>query len=386
MRYAWYNRKTMPPWTIPSPWLCWGWPDGIKSERLRRIAAHTEEERRLASHDAPRSPSTALLQMAQAYRQSTILMTACQLELFTHLASGPLTAAGLAQHCQVPVRGLQRLLNACVTLDLLEKEGQTYQNTPIAETFLVKGKPGYMGNFISFGLEHYEAWGRLTQAIREDRPLNPHSAEALHTLPPERLRGYVEGLYDLGKHQAVMIADLVDLAHTRQMLDVAGGSGIYAITFAQRQPQLRATVFDLPPIIPFTQTIIAQHGMESQVIARPGNYMHDELGTGFDLILLSNVLQTEGPKMCQMLLRKAFDALAPGGQLLVHGVMPHPDRVSPPQPALFQLQMLLSFPEGDTYPAEEIYAWSAAAGFDALDIKRLPAPAFSSLVYGRKPV
>jgi cyclopropane fatty-acyl-phospholipid synthase-like methyltransferase len=157
------------------------------------------------------------------------------------------------------------------------------------------------------------------------------------------------------------------------------------MTFAQRQPQLHATVLDLPPIIPFTQTIIAQHGMEAQVSVRPGNYVHDDFGRDYDLILLSNVLQTEAPKICQRLLQKVFEALAPGGQLLVHGVMPHPDRVSPPQPALFQLQMLLSFPEGDAHPAEEICAWSAAVGFEALDVKRLPAPAMGSLVYARKP-
>ena len=70
----------------------------------------------MASRDEPRSPSPALLQMAQAYRQSAVLMTACALKVFTHLSQGPLTAEALAQHCQVPVRGLQRLLNACVVL------------------------------------------------------------------------------------------------------------------------------------------------------------------------------------------------------------------------------------------------------------------------------
>jgi 3-hydroxy-5-methyl-1-naphthoate 3-O-methyltransferase len=339
---------------------------------------------RVASHDEPRSPSPALLEMAQAYRQSAILMTACQLDVFTHLAHGPLSAEAVAQRCQVPVRGLQRLLNACVVMDLLEKEEETYRNTPIAETYLVKGTPGYMGNFISFGMEHYEAWGRLIQAIGEDRPTNPHAADALHTLPPERIRGYVEGLYDLGKHNAVSLAERVDLTSVRQMLDVAGGSGIYAITFAQRQPALRAVVFDLPPIVALTQEIIARHGMAEHVSVRPGNYFHDDFGTGYDLALLSNTLQTEGPKTCQMVLRKVFEALIPGGQLLIHGIMPNPDRVSPPQAALSQLQMLLSFPEGDAHPAEDICVWAAEAGFVELTVTRLPPPAYSSLVLGRK--
>jgi hypothetical protein len=86
-----------------------------------------------------------------------------------------------------------------------------------------------------------------------------------------------------------------------------------------------------------------------------------------------------------MLLGKVFNALAPGGQLVIHGVMPDPDRVTPPQPALFQVQMLLSFPEGDAYPAEEICSWAAEVGFVDLTATRLPAPAFTSLILGRKP-
>jgi hypothetical protein len=121
------------------------------------------------------------------------------------------------------------------------------------------------------------------------------------------------------------------------MIDVAGGSGIYSITFAQRQPSLRATVFDLPPIIPFTQEIIADHDMQERIAAHPGNYFLDEFAEGNDLVLLSNSLQTEGGATCRMLLGKVFKALVPGGQLVIHGVMPNADRVTPPQAALFPL-------------------------------------------------
>jgi hypothetical protein len=323
--------------------------------------------------------------MAQAYRQAAILTTACQLDVFTHLAKGPLSAEALAQACGVPVRGLQRLLNACVVLELLEKVGETYGNTPIAETFLVKDTPGNMGNFITRVAENYATWGRLLQAIREDRPVDPHSAETLNTLPPERVRHYVESLYDLGKHAAAAIADRIDLTHTRQMLDVAGGSGIYAITFAQHQPALRATVFDLPPVVAITREIIARHGMAERVSVCPGNYHQDELGSGYDMVLFSNVFQTQSPQTGRMLLRKAFSVLQPGGQLLVHGAMPNPDRVSPPEPALTQVHMFLVYPEGDAHLAEDICAWAQEAGFVDLSVTRFPPPRFRSLVTGCKP-
>ncbi|MBI3329104.1 MAG: methyltransferase domain-containing protein [Nitrospinae bacterium] len=339
----------------------------------------------MSTNDEPRLPPSALLEMAQAYRQSAILTTACQLDVFTHLAGGPLSAEALAHACGVPVRGLRRLLNACVVLELLEKEGETYRNTPIADTFLVKGTPGSMGNFIARAAENYKAWGQLGRAIREDRPIDPHSADMLDTLPPDRVRHYVESLYDTGRQAAMAIADAVDLTHARRMLDVAGGSGIYSITFAQRQPALRAVVFDLPPILAFTQEIIARHGMAGQLSVHPGNYHHDELGSGYDVVLLSNVLQTQGVQTGQMLLRKAFNALAPGGQLLIHGAMPSPDRVSPPEPALTQVHMFLVYPEGDAHPAEDICAWAQEAGFIDVSVTRFPPPRFRSLITGRKP-
>jgi hypothetical protein len=242
-----------------------------------------------------------------------------------------------------------------------------------------------MGNFIQAGAEQYEAWGHLTQVIQQDRPIRPQSSEALPALAPERLRRRVMRLYEQGKHNAIAIADCLDLEYVHQMLDVAGGSGIYSITFAQRQPSLRAVVFDLPPIVPLTQEIIADHGMQERVTVHPGNYFLDEFAEGNDLVLLSNSLQTEGGATCRMLLGKVFKALVPGGQLVIHGVMPNADRVTPPQAALFPLQMLLSFLEGDAHPAEDICAWAEEAGFAELTVTRLAAPAFTSLILGRKP-
>jgi hypothetical protein len=92
------------------------------------------------------------------------------------------------------------------------------------------------------------------------------------------------------------------------------GLGDKSNTIAQRQLRLRATVFDLPPVIPFTQEIIAHHGMQERVTSCPGNYFHDDFAGGNDLVLLSNTLQTEGVDTCRMLLGKVFNTLVPGGQ------------------------------------------------------------------------
>jgi 3-hydroxy-5-methyl-1-naphthoate 3-O-methyltransferase len=331
-----------------------------------------------------RQPLSKLIEMVQAYRESAILIAACQLDVFSKLADGPLTAEILAQISGVPVRGLRHLLNACVVVNLLGKKEHAYYNTRLADDLLVKGKPGYMGSFVTRQVENYEAWNRLAQAVREDGPVDLHSADALGELPAERIRQYIEALYDTGKRSAEEIADNVDLSRARRMLDVAGGSGIYSIIFAQRQPGLKSTVFDLPATVTFTSEIIARHGMTDQVSVRPGNYLYDDFGGGYDLLLLSNVLSTQGPQVGRQLLHKAFKALAQGGQLIVHGSMPNADRVSPPDAALRQVLLFLMYPEGDAYPAEVICEWAKEAGFVDLDVTRFPPPSHRSLVTARK--
>jgi 3-hydroxy-5-methyl-1-naphthoate 3-O-methyltransferase len=338
----------------------------------------------MSDKNDPRSLLSTLLGMAQVYRQSAVLIAACQLDVFSNLAKGPLGASALAERCGVPARGLQHLVNACVVMQLLEKKGATYSNAPIAGALLVKGAPGYMGSFVTRQAENYEAWGRLAKAVREDRPVDLHSADALDSLPAERIRQYIEALYDTGKRSAEAIADKLDLTHARHLLDVAGGSGIYSIVLAQRQPALKATVFDVQPTLAFTKEIISRHGIADRISLRSGNYLHDDFGSGYDLLLLSNVLSTQGPRVGRMLLQKAFNALAPGGQLIVHGSMPNPDGVSPPEAALRQVLLFLMYPEGDAYPAEVICEWAKEAGFIDLDVTRFPPPSHRSLLTGRK--
>lgn len=326
-----------------------------------------------------------LMEILGGFERAAVVLGAAQLDLFSPLANGAATAATVAAQTGLPVRGVERTLNACAALGFVTKEGERYQNSPLAEAFLVKGKPGYVGNMIKQAADRYAAWEKMPDAIRADKPVFPLTGAKLSDAPPEVLDNYVHGLFDLGKGLAQRIGSLVDLSNCRSLLDVAGGSGVYSIILCRQFPQLKATVFELPPILQRTRQIIAREEMADRVSVREGNYFTDDFGSGFDAILLSNMLQTEGRQTCHMVLKKALAALNPGGKILIHGIMPNADRVSPPLPVIFSVFMMLVFPEGEAYSAEEIISWLHETGFIEGQKLALPPPAFSSLVVARKP-
>lgn len=326
-----------------------------------------------------------LMKIVNGFEQAAVVLGAAQLDLFSPLAKGPLTAAELAAQTGLPVRGIERLLNASAALGVVTKEAERYRNAPAADAFLVKDKPGYVGNMLRQASDRYQAWGKLSEAIRNDRPVLPLTGAELEHAPPEVLDNYVHGLFELGKGLAERIGGLVDLNQSRRLLDVAGGSGVYSIRLCQAFPQLSATVFDLPPILQRTRHIIEREGMAARVSVREGNYFSDDFGHDYDTILLSNMLQTEGRETGKMVLGKAFEALQAGGQILIHGIMPEPNLIEPVQPAVFSLFMMLVFPNGEAYPGEEIIGWLHDIGFVDGHKKRLPPPAFTGLVLARKP-
>jgi hypothetical protein len=326
----------------------------------------------------------ALMEILGGFERSAVVLGAAQLDLFSPLANGPATAVEVAAQTGLPVRGVERVLNACAALGFVVKEEDRYRNSPLADAFLVKGKPAYVGNLIKQTCDRYEAWGKLPEGLKTDKPVLPLTGTELFNASPELLDNYVHGLFEMGKGLARRICDLVDLSDCRLLLDVAGGSGVYSIFFCRQFPQLRATVFDLPPILQRTRGIITREGMAGQVSVREGNYFTDDFGSGFDVVLLSNMLQTEGRQTGHMVLEKIFATLNPGGKIVVHGIMPNPDRVSPLQQVLFSLFMMLVFPEGEAYPGEEIIGWLHETGFVEGQKLTLPPPAFTSLVVAHK--
>jgi SAM-dependent methyltransferase len=156
---------------------------------------------------------------------------------------------------------------------------------------------------------------------------------------------------------------LIDATQVARMLDVGGGPATFAIAFAQANPRLQAEVLDLGPVLPIARGHIRDAGLDGRVTAREGDLRRDDLGQGYDLVLVSAICHMLGEAENQDLLRRCARALRPGGRVAIREFILDPDRAGPPVAALFALNMLVGTPGGNTYTEADYRSWLAAAGF-----------------------
>jgi predicted O-methyltransferase YrrM len=159
------------------------------------------------------------------------------------------------------------------------------------------------------------------------------------------------------------LVQAVGAYNVRRMLDVGGGSGAYAIAFAKANPVLRGEVLDLASVVPIAQKHIDEAGVSDRVVTRVGDLTKDRFGTGYDLILLSAICHMLSESENQDLFRRSYQALSPGGRIVIRDFILEPDKTAPRGAALFAVHMLVNTKGGSTYSESEYRAWLKSAGF-----------------------
>jgi predicted O-methyltransferase YrrM len=330
------------------------------------------------ARSTPMTPKP-IMELATAFQRSRPLLTAFELELFTTLTADARTSEETADALSANPRATDRLMNALVALGLLEKRDGRFSNTPLAETYLVKGRPEYMA-----GLGHTnhlsDTWSQLTEVVRSGEPA---PAAGINDRGDDWLRPFIAAMHFRARQSAAEVVGLLDLDGVSRLLDLGGGSGAYAMAFARAGRGISAVVFDLPNVVPLARMYIAQEGLAAEVATATGDYLSAPLGGGYDMVFMSAVVHSNSADDNRLLMRKSAAALNPGGQIVVQDFLMSEARDGPLLPALFALNMLVGTPEGDTYTESEVRSWMTEAGCRA--IVRKDTTFGTSLVIGRLP-
>jgi predicted O-methyltransferase YrrM len=308
-----------------------------------------------------------LLQLSGGYWSVCALHAAVKLDLFTQLADTPARATSLAAALDLDARAVGMLLDALAAMTLVEKQGDAYSATPFAAEYLSRSSSHYLGHIIMHHHHLMDGWSRMDQAVKKGGPVQGSVSQSNDETVRE---SFLMGMFNLAMQQAPAIAQAVDLAGRRRLLDLGGGPGTYAIHFCLHNPDLTAVVYDLPTTRAFAEKTIARFGVSDRIAFNDGNFISKEIEGRYDVAWLSQILHSEGPEGCAVILQKTMSALEPGGLILVQEFILDDTKDGPLFPALFSLNMLQGTPAGQSYSQKELMDMMAAAG--ARDLRRLP--------------
>ena len=316
--------------------------------------------------------------MARAFSRSRILLTAVELDLFTLLADKPLSAAEAAGRLKSDPRATTILLDALAAMELLEKSNARYRTTrAVVPILTTRGEDSIIPSLMHSAYL-WKTWSQLTEVVLDGGP-----AHRPDTGGNDRMEAFIGAMHVRAVRDAPELVRAVKPGTARNLIDVAGGSGSYTIGFLNASPGMKATLFDLPEVITMARERISGEGLLDRVTLVGGDYNTDELPGGHDLALLSAVIHQNSSEQNMKVYRKTYDALVPGGRIIVRDYVMSPDRTKPASGALFAVNMLVNTRSGNSYTFDEIREGLEKAGFKK--VKILKNGEMSSLVEGWKP-
>lgn len=310
-------------------------------------------------------PAFAMLTAYLPMMKSAAMTSAAELGVFHHLHAQPSSAAAAAAALSTSALGMERLLHALASFDLVRKgvDGR-YQNSPFVTAHFT---PAALADFtpgLLWNAEAVRLMGNLTAAIKHGGP-----AESMWSMMERRpamgalFSAYMEAFARYLSPDLLRTLPIPDGA--KRLLDIGGSHGLHAAALCERYPALSATVFDFEASLKHTPRVIEQHGLQQRMRLQAGNAVTDDFSHedgGYDVVLLLSVLHNQTEAQAQDIIRRAARALNPGGLLVVHEYF---HAVNDPYTSSFLLTLLVEV--GTTLQTpDNLRTWLAEAGCGAI--------------------
>lgn len=328
-----------------------------------------------------------ILQVGLGFLASKTLLSAIELDLFTELAKHPLSLQELQGRLGLHPRSARDFLDALVSLGFLQRENGVYSNAPDTGHFLDRRKPSYVGGMLEMCNHRlYPYWAHLTEALRTGRPQNEIRDgslplfEALYA-DPARLKAFLTAMTGLSRGANQAIGQRFPWADYRTFADIGTAQGDLAVQIATSNGHLHGVGYDLPEVAPIFEEYALSNGVAPRLRFQPGNFFQDPLPPA-DVITMGHILHDWGLNAKHMLIRKAYEALPPGGALIVYEAIIDDDRRRNTFGLLMSLNMLIETQDGFDYTGADCAGWMRQAGFRDTRVEHLCGP--DSMVIGIK--
>jgi SAM-dependent methyltransferase len=296
-----------------------------------------------------------IMRIASGFMASKFLFAASEFGFFDALEDSPADLAALAARTGLTTRSARILADGCVALGLLEKQVDTYANSAEAAAFLTRG--GLAPGMRFWDQISYLSWASFAQTLAH----GPQQSAV--ELPPALQQVMLAGIEAITAGPTAALVASVDVREHRRLLDLGCGNGSWSTALLRANPNLSATLVDLPVAIGATRAHVSESGLADRVTIQGADVLTDALPHGHDLVMVNNLLHYFDPDTNNSLLAKVARVSEPGTRLLLADFWTDAAHISPVAAALMAGEFAAHVPDGDVYSIDEISAWLASAGW-----------------------
>ncbi len=308
------------------------------------------------------------------------VLMAERLGVFEALQDQPKSESELAADLQANERGVRALLVALRALGYIRVRDNRYSLTAMARRWTPRFREGI--GFYQWMA--FDGWSDLQTQLKTDMSngVGHCSNETVRKNPVDTFGG----MLSTSRLAANEIPKRIPLkSSARRLLDIGCGHGVYSAQFCQRSPKLSATLVDHEPVLEKAREILTGEGLSDRVDFRAGDFWIDDLGSGYDITLLFNVLNAYDVISKVALLRRAADTISPSGIVVILDQMQRPTLhgVARAVVELTNLRLFDSYKQ-DTYRYSDLLVWLARAGLKSCSAGSLRTVPWMSFVVAQK--
>jgi SAM-dependent methyltransferase len=308
------------------------------------------------------------------------------LDFFTCLEAKPSSLKAICTELGLVERPADVMLTLFTAMGLVQSVNGVFSITPLGREHLVKDSPWFLGPYYA-SLKERPVCKDMLSVLRTGRTANWGSLKSekdwAKAMEDSVFAGQFTAAMDCrGVYLGQAVAKKVELTSFSRLLDIAGGSGIYACSMVAHHRHLRASVFEKTPVDGVAADAIAKRGFTDRVSVIAGNMFSDPLPTGFDVHLISNVLHDWDIPLVVQILKSSFDALSAGGMLIIHDAHINREKTGPLPVAAYSA-MLMHSTEGKCYSIGETESYLNECGFRDFQFKETAAD--RGIIIARKP-
>jgi SAM-dependent methyltransferase len=331
-----------------------------------------------------------IMQVGMGFWPSKTVLSAVELELFTHLGAEAMSGEEIGDRLGLHQRAIYDFLDALVALRFLDRDGDgteaRYRNTTETAAFLDKRSPAYLGGILEMcNARLYRFWGDLTEALQTGEPQNEvkHTGrpmfEELYS-DPVRLEQFMAAMQGISLGNFRALAETFDFSKYETVCDVGGATGQLCTILAERHPQLRCVSYDLPVVAPIAERHIAAAGLADRVGTASGDFFADPLPRA-DVITMGLILHDWNLDRKMQLIRSAYEALSDGGAFIIIENLIDDARRENVFGLMMSLNMLIEFGDAFDFTGGDFTGWCREVGFREVEIVPLTGPSSAGIAY-----